>query len=454
MSGQAKDKIANRSAAALLDRCPDRASMKAEFHRIRLNSVALTNPLEIEDQVIQTSDETSPTKWHLAHMTWFFETLVLNPLHPHYQTLNDTYDYLFNSYYQSVGPQYSRPRRGFLTRPTVSEVHDYRAYVERSMEEFFANASDDVWQQAAKIVEVGLHHEQQHQELILTDIKEVLSHNPLMAAPYAAPAVPPSSAEAPPLGWTAFEGGLYDFGHDPNAPHAGFAFDSECPRHKQLIRPFELASRPVTTGEFLQFVEAGGYDEAGYWLSDGWAVVEARGWRHPAYWHHIDNVWHEYTLAGLQPLNEAAPVAHVSFYEAAAYAAWAGLRLPTEFEWELAANSLPIEGNLLDFAGTKTTDPFCAPMPRAAKAGGSELTQMFGDVWEWTQTPFLPYPGFQALTGALGEYNGKFMCNQMVLRGGSCATPRDHIRQTYRNFFFPDQRWQFSGFRLARDLLT
>ncbi len=431
----------------------DRESLRGRFQRVRENSVALTNQLEIEDQVIQTCEDVSPTKWHLAHTTWFFETFILSQHLDGYESIDDQYAYLFNSYYQSVGPQFFRPRRGHLSRPTVAAVHDYRGYVERWMGDIFDRADDETWALAAPIIEVGLHHEQQHQELILTDIKDVLSYNPMAPAPYSPPEKISSGAETEiaDFAWVAFAGGVYPFGHDFNRQRSGFAFDNESPCHDQLVAPFEIGSRLVTNREYLNFVEDGGYTKPHHWLSDAWATVEQDQWQAPVYWRNVEGEWHQYTLHGLARLDPDAPVSHVSFYETAAYASWAEARLPTEFEWELAASDASLQGNFLDIPSVRATDPMAAPSPKPAANTGAEINQLFGDVWEWTQSPYTPYRGFKPLKGNLGEYNGKFMCNQMVLRGGSCATPRGHMRSTYRNFFFPHARWQFSGIRLARD---
>lgn len=445
--------VTDTSTSPLETRILDRETLRTAFVRVRANTIALTNPLEIEDQVVQTCEEVSPTKWHLGHTSWFFETLILKPFLPDYEPMDERYEYIFNSYYNAVGPQFSRPHRGLLSRPTVSEIHDYRAYIERWMETFFRTADAKTWARAAYAIEVGLHHEQQHQELILTDIKEVLSHNPLAPAPYAPgrQVLHPSRPQA--VQWHAFEGGLSLIGHDPAASGATFAFDNECPRHEELITPFELASRPVTNREFLTFVKEGGYQDPAHWFSDGWALVQQQGWTAPLYWQCIDGEWRHYTLCGLMALDPHAPVSHVSFYEASAYASWAGARLPTEFEWEHAAatQEVPSQANLLDFSSAaQAAAPVDAPRPRAVPSDQG-LSQMFGDVWEWTMSPYAPYRGYQTFSGPLSEYNGKFMCNQYVLRGGACTTPRDHIRRTYRNFFPPDARWQLSGFRLARD---
>ncbi len=409
---------------------PSRDSLRGAYARVRGTTIALAAPLAAEDQVIQSMPDTSPTKWHLAHTTWFFETFLLKPNLPGYRPLNDAYDRLFNSYYQQIGSPFPRPHRGLLSRPTVEEVLDYRAYVDAAMASLLEHLDPSL----APLVEVGLNHEQQHQELLVTDIKHALSLNPLDPAPYGAREH--TNAEAPALTWQPFAGGLREIGHDGS----GFCFDNEGPRHRHHLEPFALASRPVTNGEYLAFMEAGGYRDPALWLAEGWTIVGERGWCAPLYWDQRDGVWTHYTLHGRETVDPAEPVSHVSYYEAAAYAAWAGHRLPTEAEWETAARGLPVDGKFLDLS---CLEP-CA-------GGGEGLRQMFGDVWEWTMSAYAPYPRYKPAEGAIGEYNGKFMSNQMVLRGGSCATPAGHVRATYRNFFPPDARWQFSGIRLAKD---
>ncbi len=409
------------------------------YARVRGLSESLADSLEPEDMVIQSMPDVSPTKWHLAHTTWFFETFVLKGVLPDYTPFHPAYEVLFNSYYNAVGEQFPRPRRGLLSRPTVGDVLAYRQEIDRRMSAYLdgdAPASDE---RMASIVELGLHHEQQHQELMLTDIKHVLAQNPLYPALRAARYEP--SPDAPSLEWVAREGGVYEIGHDDADPAAGFAYDNEGPRHEVLLRPYELASRLVTNREFLAFVEDGGYRRPEFWLSNAWAEMKEAPRGHPDYWVRGDDGWQVFTLRGLQPLDPNDPVCHVSYYEADAYAAWCGARLPTEAEWEVAARRVPIEGNFVD-AGLLH--------PRAANGPTDGAIQLFGDVWEWTASPYTAYPGYRAAAGALGEYNGKFMCDQFVLRGGSCATSRDHMRVTYRNFFPADARWQFSGFRLAR----
>jgi ergothioneine biosynthesis protein EgtB len=402
------------------------------YQQVRLLSQKICQPLEIEDYLIQTMPDVSPPKWHLAHTTWFFETFLLVPHLADYAVFHPQYGYLFNSYYEAVGQRHPRPQRGLLSRPTVQEVYQYRAYVDEAMRSLLNEGSDRPDLHA--LIELGIHHEQQHQELLLTDIKHILAINPLRPA-YRADlphALPPTVATDQ---WLDYPGGLYSIGHEAQ----GFAFDNESPRHSVYLQDFWLAARLVTNGEYLEFIKAGGYSKPEYWLSEGWAMIQSQQWQAPLYWELIDGNWWMMTLSGLRPLNEHEPVCHVSLYEAVAYAHWAGKRLPTEAEWEVAAAQVPTNGNLLaserlhPSPATTTTRP----------------DQLFGDVWEWTQSAYLPYPGFKPVTGAVGEYNGKFMCNQMVLRGGSCVTPPDHIRATYRNFFPPSTRWQFSGIRLA-----
>ena len=406
-----------------------------DFYRIvRGQTLALAAPLAIEDQAVQSMPDASPTKWHLAHTTWFFETFVLKPFVSDYTVAHPAYDHLFNSYYEQIGAQFPRPRRGMLSRPTVEEVLAYRTHVDEAMRRFIEQAPAE----AEPIIQLGLNHEQQHQELIVTDIKHMLSQNPLDPAPYGTRKH--ASGREVPLEWVDFRGGLVEIGHD--FANSGFAFDNEGPRHQVLVEPFALGSRPVTNGEFLAFIEDGGYSDPKFWLSNGWATVREHGWAAPLYWRRIDGVWTRYTLHGRETLDPREPVTNLSYYEAAAYAEWADARLPTEFEWEIAVTGLPMTGHFLDLASLE---------PRAATVD-SALRQMYGDVWEWTASAYVAYPRYHAPEGAIGEYNGKFMSGQMVLRGGSCATPEGHIRPTYRNFFPPDARWQFSGLRLARDL--
>ncbi len=410
------------------------AALRQRYDAVRAATMALAMPLTPEDQLVQSMPDASPTKWHLAHTTWFFEAFVLARFASGYRVVDPRYAYLFNSYYEAVGPRQPRPRRGLLTRPSLEDVHAYRAAVDRAMDDLLGGTSE-LPREALDRTELGLNHEQQHQELILTDIHHALWSNPLRPA-YGGPAPMPRAAAAE--GWVRHPGGLVEIGHGGE----GFAFDNEMPRHRVHLEPFSLARRAVTSGEYLRFVEDGGYRRPELWLSEGWAAVQEQAWTAPLYWERTDGGWSEFTLAGERPLSRDAPVSHVSYYEADAYARWAGLRLPTEAEWEVVAAEHPPEGNLLD-DGTEGV--------RAASGAGRErAVQLYGDAWEWTASAYLPYPRFRPLEGELGEYNGKFMVSQMVLRGGSCLTPRSHIRPTYRNFFLPGTRWQMSGIRLAR----
>ena len=405
------------------------------YRRLREFTNQLCEPLAVEDYVIQSMPDISPTKWHLAHTTWFFETLVLVPALSDYQRFHPQYAYLFNSYYNAVGPQFTRAERGVLSRPTVDEVYAYRRHVDAHMERVFERGP--LPGNLADVITIGLHHEQQHQELLLTDIKHVFACNPLLPVYRDTDVV---DRKAPPVRWLPHNGGVVEIGH----AGSGFAYDNETPRHRVYLEPFELASRPVTNGDYLRFIADGGYERPKFWLSDGWATVQAQDWQLPLYWKNDQASCRIMTLSGPRDLDANEPVCHLSYYEADAYARWAGARLPTEAEWEVFAAEQPIGGNLLE-AGRfhpAPADSLDQPHPR----------QMFGDVWEWTASPYTAYPGYEPLEGALGEYNGKFMCNQMVLRGGSCATPASHIRSTYRNFFPPAARWQFTGLRLARDL--
>ncbi len=410
-----------------------RESLLLRYREVRAQSEQLCEPLEVEDYVIQAMAEVSPPKWHMAHTSWFFETFLLKPLLRGYREFHPAYAQLFNSYYNSIGRQWPRPQRGLLSRPTVREVYDYRAHVDEGMEELFQRAGNGDWIMISERLALGLHHEQQHQELLLTDIKYNLSVNPL--APAYRSALTVVRAAAAPHGWQPFGGGEFEVGHEGS----GFAFDNEGPRHRVLLDDFRLATRAVTNGDYADFIAEGGYQRPEFWLSDGWALSQRERWQAPLHWRREgNNGWQEFTLGGLRPLVAAEPVCHVSYYEADAYARWAGKRLPREEEWEVAAQSLPPEGNMLVSGALH-------PMP----AQGHGMLQLFGDVWEWTQSAYTPYPGYRPAPGAFGEYNGKFMCNQLVLRGGSCVTPPDHIRATYRNFFYPHDRWQFTGIRLA-----
>jgi ergothioneine biosynthesis protein EgtB len=406
------------------------------YRAVRAASERLAAPLSAEDCAAQSMPDASPVKWHLAHTSWFFETFVLEAADPGDRPFDPAFRVLFNSYYNAVGAQHPRPRRGLLTRPALDRVLAYRAHVDRAVCAWLAGHPTGA---LLDVLELGLQHEQQHQELILTDAKHLLAQNPLRPAYRDDLPVGPTGP-APPLAWLRREAALRTIGSDG----PGFHFDNEGPRHRQWVAAFELASRPVTNGEFREFVEDGGYARPAPWLADGWDAVRREGWQAPAYWERRDGGWVEYTLGGLRPLDPHAPVCHVSYFEADAFARWAGARLPGEAEWEVVAAPLPPEGH---FADDGFLHPRAAPPAVAARAP----LQLYGDVWEWTQSPYAAHPGFRPAAGALGEYNGKFMCGQLVLRGGSCATPRGHVRATYRNFFPPAARWQFSGIRLARD---
>ena len=409
-----------------------------QYVRIRNISTSLAEGLSDADATVQSMEDASPAKWHLAHTTWFFETFVLRQYAAGYETFNDDYGYLFNSYYDAIGARHPRPRRGVLTRPGLAEVRDYRNHVDEAMQRFLEHEPHS---DIADLVSLGLNHEQQHQELLLTDILHLFAQNPLKPAfrPSEPLIVQPQVHTDP--RWIEFDGGLIDTGFDAS----GFAFDCETPRHQTFLQPHKLSAHAVTNTQWQGFIDDGGYQTSTLWLSDGWATAQARSWMAPLYWQKQDDEWWSMTLRGMQPVDPAAPVTHVSFYEADAYAQWAGKRLPREAETEFAAREYPVEGN---FAGTGRF----RPKPQCAESGDDPtLVGLFGDVWEWTQSPFAPYPGFKAPAGAVGEYNGKFMSGQYVLRGGSCVTQKDHMRATYRNFFHPDKRWQFSGLRLAED---
>ena len=430
----ARDSV-QRSAAGAYD------TLAARLLETRKLSRELADPLSAEDMTVQAMDDASPTKWHLAHVTWFFETFILAKHLPGYRVFDDTFNYCFNSYYESQGPRQPRPRRGVLTRPSSERVLAYRAHVDEALSGLFRQDGADQ-AEIARLVEVGINHEQQHQELLLTDILALFAANPLRPAyrPRRPRAAPTGTQQNGALAWIDFPGGIHQVGHDGR----GYAWDNETPRHDVLIHPFRLADRLVTNGEWLDFMADGGYRTSALWLSDGWGTVNREGWQAPLYWEERDRAWLAMSLEGLHPVERAAPVAHVSYYEADAFARWAGKRLPTEFEWEVAAQSLPVEGNNLGSRAFR-------PLPVDTSSAGKPR-QMFGDVWEWTQSAYLPYPGYRPLAGALGEYNGKFMVSQQVLRGGSCATPAGHTRTTYRNFFYPHQRWQFMGLRLATEI--
>jgi ergothioneine biosynthesis protein EgtB len=402
---------------------PSRAALHKRYVQVRDHTLALAAPLSPEDQCVQAMPDASPAKWHLAHTSWFFEAVVLREHAALYQAFDERFFLLFNSYYESLGPRHPRPQRGLLTRPSLEDVHRYREHVDAAMLRFIETAHGPAWDAAAPLIELGLHHEQQHQELIVTDALYLLSCNPLLPAWQPAESASLHLAAQPQdAQWIAQPGGVVRVGH------AGedFAFDNETPRHEVLLAPYRFAQRLVTCGEYLEFIDDGGYERANLWLSDGWAAVQSGGWKHPLYWIAPDDPrsrashWQVFGLHGARPLHTDAPAVNLSFYEAAAYAEWAGARLPTEFEWEAA---------------------FDAP----------GVGQMQGEAWQWTRSSYDPYPGFRPLAGAVGEYNGKFMVGQVVLRGSSFATPEGHARRTYRNFFPPGARWQFAGLRLAKD---
>lgn len=404
-------------------------SLRQRFSAIRETTLRITASLSPEDHMLQSMPDASPTKWHLAHTTWFFETFILLPYSPGYQTFDPHFQYLFNSYYKQLGSHPNRGSRGLMSRPSLERVHAYRSHVDAAILTLLDHPTDEV----PALVELGLNHEQQHQELILTDIKHALWSSPLPPEPAT---IPPASVPSPPLTWMEVEGGIHLIGHQGT----DFAFDNESPRHEVLLRAFRIASRPVTNGEYLEFMQDGGYRRPDLWLSDGWDRVCAEAWSAPLYWQRKEEdhaAWSQFTLVGLKDVDLSEPACHISYYEADAYARWRGARLPSEEEWEVTAARIPAKGSFLE-------DSSAHPRP------AGETPQMFGDVWEWTSSPYVAYPGFKPAAGLIGEYNGKFMVNQLVLRGGSCATPASHIRATYRNFFPPHARWQFSGVRLAK----
>ncbi len=404
------------------------AALSGRYRKIRAQSLALTAGLQPEDTVVQSMPDVSPTKWHLAHVTWFFERFVLEPGLRGYTRFDDQYHYLFNSYYYTAGQMHARPKRGLLSRPTLARVLDYRSHVDTAMQQMLQSGASD--EHFTQVINIGLNHEQQHQELLLTDIKHVFSCNPLRP-PVSQTLNVAVTKIAAAYAYSTGEKGIHLVGHCGD----GFSFDNETPRHDALLHDHRIGDRLVTNSEYREFILDGGYDTSELWLSDGWATINERGWRRPLYWD--DALEQEFTLRGDIEIDDNAPVCHVSFYEADAYARWAGARLPTEFEWEIAAGKQRADGNLMD-------SNYWHPV-------ASDGTQYFGDVWEWTSSSYASYPGFKPLDGTLGEYNGKFMCNQMTVRGGSCVTARDHIRASYRSFFYPDARWQFLGIRLAKD---
>ena len=421
------------------------------FHQVRKFTDALCVGLEPEDCVVQSMPDVSPAKWHLAHTTWFFETFILKKFVPGYRAEIPEYAYLFNSYYNAAGDMHRRDLRGLISRPTVSEAQRYRESIDSHMDDLLSNADEKLLDEIEPLLVLGVHHEQQHQELLITDIKHVFAQNPLYPV-FRQRNGDVAAKKITPIRFIDSEETVTAIGHDGN----GFAYDNEGPRHQALVHAFSLATRPVTNGEFIAFIEDNGYRRPEFWLSLGWMTVNEQRWNAPLYWTKRDGAWWNFTLSGLRRVDQSEPVTHVSYFEADAYANWAGARLPTEFEWERATLSCPIEGN---FVETELFHP--APVAVAPNAFGAvsaerpeqyrDLVQMFGDVWEWTRSAYSPYSGYRAEPGALGEYNGKFMCNQLVLRGGSCLSPRAHLRASYRNFFPPEARWQMTGIRLARD---
>jgi ergothioneine biosynthesis protein EgtB len=409
------------------------------FSEVRARTARLAEPISAGDAQVQTMPDVSPTKWHLAHTTWLFETFILKQFVSDHPPYDERFHYLFNSYYEAEGARHPRPERGAIARPDLDQVNAYRAHTERLVMEFLETAANrNDWSEIAALIDLGCHHEEQHQELLLSDIKHVLAQNPNWPAYQEKDPEPPAAGASREAGWADFSGGLLEVGHDGD----GFAFDCEGPRHKVYLEDFTLATQLVTNGEYLEFIEDGGYARPEFWLSDGWATVGAEGWHHPLYWRK-NGSWTEFALDGERPLNPEIPVSHVSLFEADAFAAWAGARLPREEELEIAAFSCPPKAPTNDLENG-ALHPTAAP-------DGTGVKQLYGDLWEWTQSAYSPYPRFKARRDALGEYNGKFMCNQYVLKGGSCATPRGHCRASYRNFFPPHSRWQFTGLRLARD---
>ena len=417
--------------ATVLQPLDIRETLLGRYDAVRGFTHSLCEGLEVEDYVVQSMSDVSPAKWHLAHTSWFFETFVLQAHQRNYVPLNPAYQFLFNSYYVQAGERHCRAQRGYISRPTVAEVFAYRRHVDEQMHELMTTADEEMMLRIGGLVELGINHEQQHQELLLTDIKHVFSVNPLRPV-YRN--VVPHGQTAIPLEWKTFEAGLHEIGH----AGSGFAYDNEQPRHREFLEPFSIASRLVTNGEYLEFMSDGGYQRPELWLSAGWDTVQQNQWTEPFYWEKHDDEWFAFTLGGMRRVDEHEPVTHMSYFEADAFARWKGARLPTEAEWEVAAEGRLAEGNFVECG-------WFHPVP------DSVPFNFFGNVWQWTRSQYSPYPGFEAAAGAVGEYNGKFMCNQFVLRGGSCATSHTHIRRTYRNFFAPETTWQFAGIRLAQD---
>ncbi|WP_169543203.1 ergothioneine biosynthesis protein EgtB [Sneathiella aquimaris] len=415
--------------------CTD--DLLAHFHEIRTCTGKLAAPLSDADATVQSMPDASPAKWHLGHTSWFFETLILTPYKEGYPCFDQRYAFLFNSYYESLGPRQPRPQRGMLTRPSLAEITEYRQHVDRHMTEFLSQTQRDT--KILDLVELGLNHEMQHQELLLTDLLHLFAQNPIKPVYHASEPLPVENTPLPATpDWTSYDGGLVDVGHD----QSGFSFDCETPKHQQILRPFKLANTPINNRDWIEFIDDGGYQNPLLWLSDGWSTVQTEGWHAPLYWGQRDDMWWSMTLRGFQPIVLDSPVCHISYYEADAFARWRGHRLPTEFEWEIAAQQQAIEGNFLESEEYR---------PRTPPRSKSKMIQLYGDVWEWTSSPYISYPGFKPAEGAVAEYNGKFMSGQFVLRGGACTTPIRQMRPTYRNFFYPHQRWQVTGLRLAAD---
>jgi len=418
-------------------------NLLARFHEVRNFTTLISEGLAPEDCVVQSMPEVSPTKWHLAHTTWFFETFILKKWISAYSPAVPEYAYLFNSYYNAAGDMHRRDLRGLISRPTVDETKRYRASIDSHIDSLLADADEETLAEVESLITLGLHHEQQHQELLITDIKHVFAQNPLHPE-YRERKIDPPEADKIDIAavdFIEFDETIVEIGHDGSS----FSYDNEGPRHRALVPAFSLANRLVTNAEYLEFMEDNGYARPEFWLSLGWTTVNEQRWSAPLYWEKRDGEWWNFTLSGFRPVDESEPVTHISYFEADAFANWADARLPTEFEWERAAAKIDIYGNFVE------SERF-HPKPLTPRPQDQRVEQMFGDAWEWTRSAYSPYPGYRAVPGALGEYNGKFMCNQYVLRGGSCATSRTHIRKTYRNFFQPDKRWQFTGIRLSRDL--
>ena len=428
----------HRTNTAILETTSN--DLNKRLQRSRSLSIELAAPLSQEDQCVQAMPDASPTKWHLAHTTWFYETFILKQYLSDYKVFNEDFHYCFNSYYEAEGPRHPRPSRGLLTRPSHGDVMAYRAHVDEALDKLVSTPALEATSDLPALIELGINHEQQHQELLLTDILALFAASPLYPAYRDRTEAPRAVAQPPVNSSTEYQGGIVEIGYSGDEFH----FDCESPRHQALLRPFRIANRLVTNGEWLDFMSDGGYQRAEHWLSDGWATVKTENWSAPGYWLERDGIWYQMTLNGLKPIDRTAPVSHVSYFEADAFASWSGKRLPTEQEWEHAMASQPMRGNMLE-SGNLT------PVP-VGEAASDTPAQAFGDVWEWTASPFSPYPGFKTASGAVGEYNGKFMCGQYILRGASCVTPTGHSRATYRNFFYPQQRWQFMGLRLAEDL--